>query len=190
MAAPAAVAQAASVRTSRPDAAAPGTEAAIAQAIDHREFRRALGRFATGVTVVTTRSARGKTEGVTVNSFSSVSLDPPLVLWCLQAAAPSAPSFLAADWFAINVLAAGQHRLSRHFSTSHPDKFAAVPVLSGLGECPILPEALACFECRTDMRIPAGDHVIFVGRVARLDHREGEPLVFSAGRLCVPTPLG
>jgi flavin reductase (DIM6/NTAB) family NADH-FMN oxidoreductase RutF len=157
--------------------------------IEGMELRRALGRFATGVTVVTTRGPAGRTEGVTVNSFSSVSLDPPLVLWCLRRAAPSAPSFLAAEWFAINVLGADQHHLSRHFATAHPDKFAAVSAASGLGDCPLLPTALARFECRAERSLEAGDHVIFIGRVVRLDHREGEPLVFSGGRFCVPVPL-
>jgi flavin reductase (DIM6/NTAB) family NADH-FMN oxidoreductase RutF len=157
--------------------------------LDAVDFRRALGRFATGVTIVTTRGPAGRTEGVTVNSFSSVSLDPPLVLWCLQSAAPSAPSFLAADWFAINVLGADQHHLSRHFATPHPDKFAAIATTSGLGDCPLLASALARFECRAERSIEAGDHTIFLGRVVRLEHREGEPLVFSAGRFCVPSPL-
>ncbi len=157
--------------------------------LDRVELRRALGRFATGITIVTTRGAAGKAEGVTVNSFSSVSLEPPLVLWCLRSAAPSLASFRAAGWFAINVLGAGEPHLSRHFATAHPDKFAAVPTLPGLGGCPLLPAALASFECRAERHIEAGDHVIFLGRVVRFDHREGEPLVFSAGRLSVPAPL-
>jgi flavin reductase (DIM6/NTAB) family NADH-FMN oxidoreductase RutF len=157
--------------------------------IEATDLRRALGRFATGVTIVTTRGPAGRTEGVTVNSFSSVSLDPPLVLWCLRSAAPSLPSFLAAEWFAINVLGADQHHLSRHFATPHPDKFAAIASTSGLGDCPLLPSALARFECRTERHIEAGDHTIFLGRIIRADHREGEPLVFSAGRFCVASPL-
>lgn len=156
---------------------------------DPRELRRALGRFATGITVVTTRTAEGGLEGLTANSFSSVSLDPPLVLWSLRREAPSLPGFLRSDRFAVNVLGSHQHRLSQHFATPSARKFAAVDWHSGLGGCPVLAESLACFECSVFDRVPAGDHVIFLGRVERLTHREGEPLLYSGGRYCVPAAL-
>jgi flavin reductase (DIM6/NTAB) family NADH-FMN oxidoreductase RutF len=156
---------------------------------DPRELRRALGRFATGITVVTTRTDDGRLEGLTANSFSSVSLDPPLVLWSLRERAPSLPGFLRSGWFAVNVLGSHQHHLSRHFATPSGRKFDAVAHEAGLGGCPVLAESLACFECSVFNRVPAGDHVIFLGRVERLTHREGEPLLYSAGQYCVPAAL-
>ncbi len=156
---------------------------------DHSHFRRALGRFATGVTVVTTRTSAGRIEGLTANSFSSVSLDPPLVLWSLRRNAPSLAGFLEAGCFAINVLGTHQRRLCRHFATPHPDKFADVPHRPGLYGCPLIENAIARFECRTEKVIEAGDHHIFLGRVERATHSDGEPLVFSAGALCSPALL-
>ena len=158
-------------------------------AVDARALRHAFGHFATGVAVVTTRTPAGKLEGLTANSFSSVSLDPPLVLWCLQRDAASAPGFAAAGMFAVNVLAAHQHALSRHFATPTSDKFAGLRHTEGLGGCPLLADSLAHFECRTENAVDAGDHTIFIGRVLRVTHRDGEPLIFSAGRYCVPTAL-
>jgi flavin reductase (DIM6/NTAB) family NADH-FMN oxidoreductase RutF len=157
--------------------------------VDPRRLRHALGRFATGVTVVTTRHPDGKLEGLTANSFSSVSLDPPLVLWSLQRGAPSLASFAAAGRFAVNVLGAHQCDLSRHFSVPSADKFATVAHEPGLGGCPVLRDSLAAFECRLHDTIAGGDHLIFIGRVERARHRDGEPLIFSAGRYCVPALL-
>jgi flavin reductase (DIM6/NTAB) family NADH-FMN oxidoreductase RutF len=158
-------------------------------ALDERRLRNALGCFATGVTVVTTRTPDGRLEGLTANSFSSVSLDPPLVLWSLRRDAPSRPGFLAGGWFAINVLAAHQADLSRHFATPSPDKFARLPWLPGLGGCPLLPDCLARFECSTETTVEAGDHLIFLGRVGRASYCDGPPLLFNAGRYCVPAAL-
>lgn len=160
-----------------------------AGSVDPRVLRHALGHFATGVAVVTTRTAAGKLEGLTANSFSSVSLDPPLVLWCLRRDAASAPGFASAGAFAVNVLAAHQHVLSRHFATPAHDKFAGLRHTPGLHGCPLLAGSLAHFECRTENTVDAGDHVIFIGRVLRLSHRDGEPLIFSAGRYWVPAAL-
>jgi flavin reductase (DIM6/NTAB) family NADH-FMN oxidoreductase RutF len=157
--------------------------------VDRRQLREGLGRFATGVAIVTTRTASGKLEGLTANSFSSVSLDPPLVLWCLRRDAASAPAFAGTGVFAVNVLGAHQHALSRHFSTPTPDKFAGLRHTSGLEGCPLLEDSLAHFECRTVNAVEAGDHVIFIGRVLRLTHRDGEPLIFSGGRYCIPAAL-
>lgn len=156
---------------------------------DPRELRHALGRFATGITVVSTRTSAGKLEGLTANSFSSVSLDPPLVLWSLRRQAPSFGGFLDGGWFAINVLASHQADLSRHFATPARDKFAELPWVEGLGGCPLLPGCLARFECRTETTVEAGDHVIIIGRVTRATYCDGEPLLFNAGRYCVPAPL-
>ena len=156
---------------------------------DPKELRRALGRFATGVTIVTTRTDDGTLEGLTANSFTSVSLDPPLVLWSLNRSARSLPSFMAAEWFAVNVLGTHQHALSSRFASSAPDRFAGIGYTPGLGGCPVLDDGLAHFECSVFNRVEAGDHVIFLGRVERMTHRDGEPLLYSGGRYCKPAEL-
>jgi flavin reductase (DIM6/NTAB) family NADH-FMN oxidoreductase RutF len=155
--------------------------------IDARHLRNALGRFATGVTVITTQTVSGKREGLTANSFAAVSLDPPLVSWSLKRAAPSFGSFLDARHFAVNILSADQHELCRHFATPSLDKFAEIAFEEGLHGAPILSGCLATFECRTENTFEGGDHMIFIGRVDRAVYRDGEPLIFSAGRLCVPS---
>lgn len=146
-----------------------------------RPLREALGQFATGVAVITTETARGERAGVTVNSFTSVSLDPPLVLWCLSNRAPSAPLFLRAGRFAVNVLAADQDHLSRRFGTPSADKFAGVELLPG-APLPLLAGTLARFVCRTERVHDGGDHHIIVGAVECYQRAEGEPLVFHSGR--------
>ena len=160
------------------------------QALDQRHLRNALGRFATGVTVVTTRAVDGRLEGLTANSFSAVSLDPPLVLWSLRASAPSLPGFKTAGHFAVNVLSASQHGLCRRFATRSRDKFESVDHAPGLGGCPLLAGALATFECSTERDVAGGDHVIFFGRVRRAAFADGAPLIFSAGTYGTHTPLG
>ena len=155
---------------------------------NQRSLRTALGRFATGVTVITTRTPQGKLEGLTANSFSAVSLDPPLVLWSLKQHAPSLKSFLEAGYFAVNVLEAGQVALARHFAVPRRDKFDGLAFVPGLGGCPLLPGTLAAFECSTHATMDGGDHVIFLGRVHRASHGDGEPLIFSAGRYCTHPP--
>ena len=152
--------------------------------IDPRELRNALGRFATGVCVVTTRNASGQTAGLTVNSFSSVSLDPPLVAWCLGRKAPSLPIFYDAEHFAVHVMAEDQHALAMHFSRPADDKFAAVrdDLEAGVGEVPVLKKSLARFECRKASMVDGGDHLIFIGRVERFAYVDRPPLLFHAGR--------
>jgi flavin reductase (DIM6/NTAB) family NADH-FMN oxidoreductase RutF len=157
--------------------------------VDQRHLRQALGRFATGVTVITTRTVDGKLEGLTANSFSAVSLDPPLVLWSLRQNAPSLKNFQNAGYFAVSVLAADQSHLSRHFATPAEDKFAAMAHGSGLGGCPVLHDVLASFECSTEHTVVGGDHIIFIGRVHRATYRDGEPLIFSGGRYCTHSAL-
>ena len=156
---------------------------------DTRELRRALGRFATGVTIVTTCTDDGHLEGLTANSFSSVSLDPPLVLWSLNSSARSLPSFLAAQWFAITVLGSHQTALSARFAGDTPDRFAGLSFGLGLGGCPVLEDGIAHFECSVHDRVEAGDHVIMLGRVERMQHRDGIPLLYSSGQYCVPAAL-
>lgn len=157
--------------------------------IEPRDLRNALGRFATGVTVITTRTGEGKREGLTANSFAAVSLDPPLVSWSLKREAPSFASFLAAKHFAVNILSAGQRDLCRHFATPSPDKFAGLAFEEGLHGAPLLPGCIAVFECRTENTFEGGDHMIFIGGVDRAIYRDGEPLIFSAGRFCIPSIL-
>lgn len=149
-----------------------------------RELRRALGQYATGITVVTARSG-GRRVGVTANSFTSVSLDPPLVLWCLDRNAPSLPAFQSTDRFGVNVLSAGQHYLSRQFATPAADKFAGVACVDE--PVPLIEGALAHFVCRTTDRIDAGDHVIVLGEIERFDTFDGEPLVFHSGAYRIAT---
>ncbi|MGQ4615847.1 flavin reductase [Nocardia sp. R7R-8] len=159
------------------------TRAAQNGRFDARELRRALGQYATGVTVVTARGANGRKVGMTANSFTSVSIDPPLVLWCPGKNAPSLPAFSEATHFAISVLAADQEHLARQFSTPAPDKFAEIDLIEGTGGTPILPEAVAQFECRTVQCIDAGDHVIFIGEVESFRSDGREPLIFHSGQL-------
>jgi flavin reductase (DIM6/NTAB) family NADH-FMN oxidoreductase RutF/2-polyprenyl-6-methoxyphenol hydroxylase-like FAD-dependent oxidoreductase len=154
---------------------------------DRRDFRNALGQFATGVTVVTTRDEEGRRVGLTANSFSSLSLDPPLLLFCLDRHAPSLPAFLDCGHFAINVLAADQHHLSRQFSTPAEDKFAGVEVVDGPGGVPLLEGVLARFTCRHVERYEGGDHLIFIGEVEEYETFGGEPLVFHSGFYRVAT---
>ena len=150
--------------------------------VDPADFRQALGCFATGVTVITTASPTNGRAGLTVNSFSSVSLDPPLVLWSLSLHAPSLPAFQGSPYFAVNVLAADQADLSTRFATPAEDKFAGISVTRGLGDTPLLDGATAHFECRSEFRYYGGDHVIIVGRVERFAYGDRPPLIYHRGR--------
>jgi flavin reductase (DIM6/NTAB) family NADH-FMN oxidoreductase RutF len=158
-----------------------------ARQFDKRDYRRALGQFATGVTVVTTHSKKGRPIGITVNSFSSVSLDPPLVLWSLSRQATDFEEMNEAERFAVNVLAARQHHLSRQFSTKLPDKFAGVAYQQAADGSPLLEGATAQFICRVARRFEGGDHVIILGHVEEYRWQQGEPLVFHSGRYHVTT---
>jgi flavin reductase (DIM6/NTAB) family NADH-FMN oxidoreductase RutF len=160
---------------------------AVAERFDRRDYRRALGQFATGVTVVTARASDGRKVGVTVNSFSSVSLDPPLILWSLSRQTPSFIDFTNATHFAVNVLEARQHHLSRQFSTPLPDKFAGVEFEEVTGGVPLLHGAIAQFVCRKVRQHDGGDHIILVGEVEQYKYNEGEPLVFHSGRYRIAT---
>jgi flavin reductase (DIM6/NTAB) family NADH-FMN oxidoreductase RutF len=160
---------------------------AAEERFDRRDLRRALGQFATGVTVVTARGKDGRNVGMTVNSFASVSLDPPLVLWSVSRQAASFADFAEASHFAVNVLAANQHHLSRQFSTPVIDKFEGVEILPGAEGCPLLAGASAHFVCRKVRQMDGGDHVIFLGEVEEYTWRELEPLVFHSGHYRVAT---
>ena len=147
-----------------------------------RDYRRALGSFATGITVVTACDDAGNRAGLTVNSFTSVSLEPPLVSWCLDHRAMSFAVFDEAAHFAVNVLAHAQQPLVQHFASPLDDKFAGVATTPGLGGAPLLDGCVARFECRRVGRFEAGDHVIYLGEVERYARFEGEPLVLVQGR--------
>jgi 3-hydroxy-9,10-secoandrosta-1,3,5(10)-triene-9,17-dione monooxygenase reductase component len=151
---------------------------------DARDFRSALGCFPTGVCLITTLAPDGQRVGLTANSFSSVSLDPPMVLWSLARTASSAPVFRDAEYFAINVLGAGDEALSSHFAKSGADKFAAFAerFTAGLGGVPVLQGAAASFECHSRHRYYGGDHIIVIGVVERYTHGERPPLVFHRGK--------
>ncbi|MFT7286820.1 MAG: flavin reductase (DIM6/NTAB) family NADH-FMN oxidoreductase RutF [Halieaceae bacterium] len=157
------------------------SEAHFEESVDAGALRSALGKFATGVTVITTCDEEGKLEGLTANSFGSVSLDPPLVLWNLQKRAKSLPQFSAAGHFAVNVLSHAQSRLAQHFATPSRNKFAGIQFHNGMGGCPVLPDSLAVIECRNIRHIEAGDHIIFIGEVIRFSENDGRPLIFSSG---------
>lgn len=147
------------------------------------EFRAALGMFATGVTIVTARAADGTLVGLTANSFNSVSLAPPLVLWSLSRSAASMQALSTGSHYAINILAADQMALAQRFSTRNIDRWADVQFDLGVGGAPVLRGAAASFECFNRSRYDEGDHVIFVGEVERCAHRPGaSPLLFHGGR--------
>jgi len=155
---------------------------------DTAALRHAFGAFATGVTVITTVDADGCRWGLTANSFSSISLDPPLVMWSQARDAPSHSAFLGARHFAVHILAEPQLELSRRFATRGTDKFAGLAPSSGLGGVPLLDGCLAVIECTTEAIHPGGDHAVFIGRVARFMRSPGRPLVFSDGRYAVAQP--
>jgi len=158
-----------------------------AQGVDLRELRNAFGQYATGVTVVTARGEDGRPVGVTANSFSSLSLEPPLVLWALDRKASSLAAFQSADHFGVSVLSASQHHLSRLFATSGADKFAGGVAHDGPAGVPLLDGALAHFVCRSVRQLDAGDHVLVIGEVEHYETFDGEPLVFHSGAYRVAT---
>jgi flavin reductase (DIM6/NTAB) family NADH-FMN oxidoreductase RutF len=146
------------------------------------EFRHVLGHFASGVTVVTAWDGEGRPTGLTASAFSSVSLDPPLVLVCVEHRAHSYPALRRSGGFAVNILAAAHEGLSRRFATTSPSKFDAVAYHQGPQGLPLLSGALAHLECRTVHAYPGGDHTIFVGEVESASARRGAPLLYYRGR--------
>lgn len=147
------------------------------------EFRRALGCFPSGVTVVTAQGGNGRPAGVTVSAFSSLSLDPPLVLFCLDKNTAALAAFVEGDGFAVNILADDQAALSRAFASPEADRFAGVRHTTGEGGCPILAGVAAWLECRRVAVHDGGDHYILVGRVERAEAAPGKsPLVYAQGR--------
>lgn len=148
---------------------------------DLQSYRNALGSFATGVTVVTTRRNNGEPVGLTANSFTSVSLEPPLVLWSLARTSPSLGAFEACTHYGINVLASHQVEHSVRFATPQPDKFARTAWQQSEEGVPLLEDVTMQLVCENQQRIQAGDHIIFLARVLRYDIRQSEPLIFCRG---------
>lgn len=149
---------------------------------DVRAFRNILGSFPTGVTVITTLSESRGPVGLTANSFNSLSLDPPLILWSLNRNSPSLVCFEACPNFAINILAQGQSHLSQRFAKPIADKFAGVDWRPGACGVPVLGGCAAVLECTTVSMQEAGDHVLFIGRVDRFEGLSHPPLAFHAGK--------
>lgn len=152
-----------------------------AGALDLSVLRKALGTYLTGVTIVTTVDDIGRRWGFTANSFTSVSLDPPLVLFCINAQAPSHGAFSSCSNFAVNILSCEQLELAQRFAKFNADKFAGLDVLSGVGGSPILPASSAWIDCIVHQRIAAGDHLIVVGRVLNVAANSHLPLGYNRG---------
>ena len=172
----------------------PGSHAApvhstSAEGFNSRELRNALGAFATGVTIITTRSRDGKPHGITVNSFSSVSLNPPLVLWSSSLFAQSLPAFQEASHFVVNILAFDQIPLSNKFATQNDDKFVDVDHIVPESGAPVLIGAAAHFECRNEFRHYGGDHIIFIGHVERFAYTDRPTLLFCRGKYMRGEPM-
>jgi flavin reductase (DIM6/NTAB) family NADH-FMN oxidoreductase RutF len=154
------------------------------------EFRASLAMFATGVTIVTARTATGELIGLTANSFNSVSLNPPLVLWSLSQSASSMAAFSTGSHYAINILAADQKDLAERFSSKNADRWGGVAFEDGVAGAPLLAGAAASFECFNRSRYEEGDHVIFVGEVERCSHTGGAaPLLYHGGKFYTEHPL-
>jgi len=153
-----------------------------APAIDSAMFRKVLGHYPTGVCVITAMDEESRPLGMVVGSFTSVSLDPPLVLWSLARTSRSFDAFCAADHFAIHVLTGDQEDLAIRFASRGEDKFAGLAVADGVGGAPLLGQCATRLQCRTVARHDGGDHLIFIGQVERFDHCDGEPLLFHQGR--------
>ncbi len=167
----------------QPAAPDPANEfASDSSQIDPRDFRNALGTYATGVTIITAAAPDGKPYGLTCNSFASVSLNPPLVLWSLVVYSSSLTVFQNASHFTVNVLGASQQGLANKFAKSSDDKFNGVDWSPGLGSAPVLAECVANFQCRSVNRYYGGDHVIFLGAVEAYTYNTKEPLLFARGK--------
>jgi flavin reductase (DIM6/NTAB) family NADH-FMN oxidoreductase RutF len=160
-----------------------------AEGFNTRELRNALGAFATGVTIITTRDRQGKLHGMTANSFSSVSLAPPLVLWSASLYAQSLPAFQEGNHFVVNILAWDQIDLSKKFATQMDDKFLDVNHVIPESGAPVLVGSAAHFECRNEFRHYGGDHIIFIGHVERFAYTDKPTLLFCRGKYMRGEPI-
>ena|SRR5437899_5526198 len=146
--------------------------------IEQHHFRRVCSKYATGITIVTVLDSRGAPHGLTVNSFTSVSLSPPLVLFCIDRQTPSRNYFHPHTRFAVNVLHEGQKNLSTHFARTGEDRFEGVAWRPGETGAPVLPEVLATLECGVIQMVEAGDHLVVIGEALHATWREGQPLIY------------
>jgi flavin reductase (DIM6/NTAB) family NADH-FMN oxidoreductase RutF len=158
-------------------------------AFSQRQFRDALAELATGVTIVCTLAPSGRYVGFTANSFNSVSLSPPLVLWTIACASTSLAAFDATERYAVNVLSGEQAELARRFSRPHADRFAGVSYRLGWSDAPLIDGCVAWLECRHHARHVAGDHVVFIGEAVTVERARGSGLLFHHGRFGTPAPL-
>jgi len=166
-----------------------GTPSAPPQAFEARQFRDALAQFATGVTVICARAGDGRYVGFTANSFNSVSLDPPLILWSIARRSASLAAFETAERYTVNVLSSTQVDLARRFSRPHADRFAGVGYRMGGADAPLIDDCVAWFECRHHARHRAGDHIVFLGEVATCERAPGRGLVFHHGHFGTTVPI-
>ena len=162
--------------------------AVMQAAIDPLELRRCLGSFVTGVTVITVLDDEGRPIGMTANSFNSVSLDPPLIVWSLRTNASTFGVYSRAKRFVVNILAEDQVDISNRFARSGPDRFDGVATTPGIAGVPLIDGCAAVFECSTEATYPGGDHLLFLGRVERIASSVSKPLAFGAGKYMVVHP--
>jgi len=157
---------------------------------DTRAFRRALGNFATGITIVTAKGPDGKKVGVTANSFNSVSMEPPLILWSIDKRSSALETFQNAKHFAVNILASDQSDLSNNFAKPQDDKYANVDYMDGLGGAPVFEGVAGYFECETHQLVEGGDHWIIIGKVINFVDASRPPLVYHQGgySMVIPHP--
>jgi flavin reductase (DIM6/NTAB) family NADH-FMN oxidoreductase RutF len=159
------------------------------QAFDERQLRDALAQFATGVTIVCARAADGRYVGFTANSFNSLSLDPPLILWSLSQRSTSLSAFEAAERYTVNVLSTRQVDLARRFSRPHADRFQNVPFRLGWADTPLIDGCVAWFECRHHAVHRVGDHELFIGEIITVERAQGRGLVFQHGHFVTTVAL-
>ncbi|MAH73396.1 MAG: nitrilotriacetate monooxygenase [Cellvibrionales bacterium TMED49] len=145
------------------------------------DLKGALGGFATGITIVTAKNNKNQNIGITVNSFSSVSLDPPLVLWSIAKSAKCFHDFFCAEYYAIHILGEDQKFLSDQFASKDADKFYGLACAEGIAGIPLLPSYNVCFQCKFEHRYEGGDHIIIVGRIHALSNRSETPLLYLRG---------
>jgi flavin reductase (DIM6/NTAB) family NADH-FMN oxidoreductase RutF len=167
----------------------PAKESRRAHAFSERDFRDAMAQLAMGVSIICADRGDGRYAGFTANTFNSVSLDPPLVVWSLAHTAANLAVFERTERYAINLLAHDQVDLARRFSRPHADRFAGVPYKLGASGAPLIDGCIAWFECSHHTQIKAGDHVVFLGEVERCGLAPGTGLVYHHRKFAVPHPL-
>ncbi|MCT4655329.1 MAG: flavin reductase family protein [Cohaesibacter sp.] len=149
--------------------------------MDGLRLRKAMGQYGTGIAIATTLDSEGVPHGLTINSFNSVSLDPPLVLWSLSHMSGNMEAFSTSDHFAVNILSQQQKDMSVRFASPVKDRFADVDWSKGSTGAPVFPDLVACLECKVEKMVDGGDHVIFIGRVVEATHSELPPLLYHGG---------